>query len=100
MALSLSADELKAPQIFIPPAGLQFDYALQRLPLKGTATAVEDNGDSPSVGMAVNLVGPVPSIKRKPVPDQGGNDFASGGIPKLSVIDRRSEEHTSELQSL
>jgi hypothetical protein len=58
--------------------------------LKVLPPAVEDNGDSPSVGMAVNLVGPVPSIKRKPVPDQGGNDFASGGIPKLSVIDRHA----------
>jgi hypothetical protein len=48
---------------------------------------VEDNGDSPPVGMVINLVGPVPSIKRKPIPYQGGDDFANCGIPKLSVID-------------
>lgn len=92
MALCFSADEFKAPQIFIRPASLQFDYALQRFPLKGAAAALEDNGDSPSVGMVINLVGTVPSIKRKPVPYQGGGDFGSCGIPKLSIIDRHDSD--------
>jgi hypothetical protein len=50
------------------------------------------DGDSAAVGMPVNLVGPAPSIKRKSVPNQGRNYFACGGIPKLSVIDRRGSD--------
>src|ERR1035438_5761452 len=50
------------------------------------------DGDSPRVGMVINLVRPAPAIERKPVPDQRRNDFASGSIPKLSVIDRHESD--------
>lgn len=70
-----------------------FDHTLHRFPLERAVAAVEDDGDSPFVGMVKNLVRPAPAIKRKPVLDQSG-DLPSGGIPKLSIIDRhRSDGH-------
>lgn len=61
--------------------------------LKVVPACVEDYGNPPSVGgVAINLVGAVPAIKDKPVAVQRRNDFASGKVPKLSVVDAHGSE--------
>jgi hypothetical protein len=69
-----------------------FDHALQRFPLERAAAAVEDDGDSPSVGMIINLVRPASTIEREPIPGQGGNDFASSSVAKLPVVDSHGSD--------
>ena len=47
---------------------------------------MKNDCDSPAIGMIVNLVRAVRTVKTESVSDQGGNDFASGNIPKRSVV--------------
>ena len=58
----------QAHQILLCPVGL-FDHALQCFPLEGAVATVEDDGDSPFVGVVINLMRPAAAIKRKPVPN-------------------------------
>src|SRR5438105_11918883 len=55
---------------------------------------MKNYGDSSSVGMVVDLVRSISTIKSKPVADQRGNNFAGSDIPKLSIIDaHESDSH-------
>lgn len=80
-------DQLEAPEVLLGPARLGLDHALQGLAAERAAAAVNDYGDSASVGMVIHLVGTGAAIKGESVADQCRNEFARGEVPKLFVID-------------
>lgn len=78
--------KFEALEILFGPVCL-VDDALQRFARERSAAPVKYDGDPPPVRVVIDLVGPVPAVKRKPVTDEGGYDLAGGEIAKLSVVD-------------
>jgi hypothetical protein len=83
----MSADELKPPQIFVRPAGLDFDHALERLPPQRFAASVERDCHPPAVRMYEDLVRSITSVKGKPVTFECGNQLANRKVPQARIID-------------
>jgi hypothetical protein len=86
------ANQFKAFEILLRPAGFLFNHALQGFAPEGATPAVKDDGDPSTIGMVIDLVRPVAAVIAKPVTDEGRNNFAGVETPKLCVVDTHGSD--------
>jgi hypothetical protein len=79
-------EQPQAAQVFLRPARLRLDHALQRAGTEGIGCVVEGNGDAASVGVALMAMASALPLEDESVLGQGCREPARGKRSQLTVF--------------